>query len=350
MEVDAMIMKAIVKYSEAEGDYELREVEVPEPRAEEVLIQIKATAICGTDISMLKGNYVGRKPVPIPIIPGHEGVGVITDVGREVKEIKIGDRVAFEPLEGCGHCLDCKLGNKNMCKNWEHLGLTRDGTFAEYLVVSQEVVHKLPDHVSFRNASCLEPIGLTVRSLGNVNPVLGDKAAIIGPGKIGLFHLQALKASGVSEIYVIGLDRDKKRFEIAEKLGATAIINGSTENPIKKLMNITKGRGVDIVIETANSPKCFSMAIELAGTKGRVSTFGLYPEATIAPLSIIRKGLTIFGDVAMLTKHFIRAIRWVEIGKVLAEPVITRSFSLDQAEEAIRVFNEGNEGAIILEN
>jgi threonine dehydrogenase-like Zn-dependent dehydrogenase len=299
---------------------------------------------------MLKGSYVGRKPVPIPIIPGHEGAGVIADVGREVKEIEIGDRVAFEALEGCGHCLDCKLGNKNMCQNWEHLGLTRDGTFAEYIVVSQDVVHKLPEHISFRNASCLEPIGLTVRSLSNVKPALGDKAAIIGPGKIGLFHLQALKASGVSEIYVIGLDRDKNRFEIAEKLGATAIINGSKEEPIKKVMDITKGRGVDIVIETANSPKCFSMAIELAGTKGRVSTFGLYSEATIAPLSIIRKGLTIFGDVALLTKHFIRAIRWVEIGKVLAEPIITRSFSLEQAEEAIRVFNEGTEGAIILEN
>ncbi|HER23477.1 MAG TPA: hypothetical protein ENO17_00205 [Candidatus Atribacteria bacterium] len=343
-------MKALVKYSEEPSAYEVREVDVPKVGACDILVQMKATAICGTDISLLENRYKGKKPVPIPIIPGHEGVGVIADIGKEVKDFKVDERVAFEALQGCGHCLDCKLGNKNMCQYWEHLGLTCDGTFAEYILVPQELVHKLPDNISFRNASCLEPMGLTVRSLANVKPVLGETAVIIGPGKIGLFHLQALKASGISEIFVIGLDKDKTRFEIAKKLGASIIVNGSKEDPIKKVMELTKGRGVDIVIETANSPKCFSMAIDLAAPKARVSTFGLYPEATIAPLSVIRKGLTICGDVALLTKHFLRAIRWVEINKVLAEPVITRSFSLEQAEEAIRVFKEGNEGAIIFEN
>ena len=343
-------MKALVKYNEKAGSFEVREVDVPKPGACDVLVQMKATAICGTDISILYNKYIGKKPVPIPMILGHEGAGIIADIGKEVNYFSVGDRVAFEALQGCGQCIDCKLGNKNMCYDWEHIGITCDGTFAEYIVVPGSAVHKLPDNISFKNASCLEPIGLTVRSLEHVKPVLGDRAAIIGPGKIGLFHLQALKASGVSEVFIIGLDKDKKRFEIAEKLGASVIINGSKEDPIEKVMNLTKGRGVDIVIETANSPKCFSMAIDLAGPKARVSTFGLYPEATIAPISVIRKGLTICGDVAFLTKHFIRAIRWVEIKKVLAEPIITRSFSLKQAEEAIRVFKEGTEGAIIFEN
>ena len=343
-------MKALVKYSEEPGAYEVREVDVPKVEAGDILVQMKATAICGTDISLLENRYKGKKPVPIPIIPGHEGVGIIADIGRDVKNFKVGDRVAFEALQGCGQCIDCKLGNKNMCQHWEHLGLTCNGTFAEYILVPQDLVHKLPDNISFKNASCLEPMGLTVRSLANVKPVLGETAAIIGPGKIGLFHLQALKASGVSEIFVIGLDKDKKRLEIAEKLGVSVIINGSKEDPIKRVMDLTKGRGVDLVIETAHSPKCFSMAIDLAGPKARISTFGLYPEATIAPLSIIRKGLTICGDVALLTRHFLRAIRWVEINEVLAEPVITKSFSLAQSEEAIRVFKEGSEGAIIFEN
>ena len=343
-------MKALVKYSEEPGAYEVREVDVPKVGACDILVQMKATAICGTDISLLDNRYKGKKPVPIPIIPGHEGVGIIADIGKEVKNFKVGDRIAFEALQGCGHCPDCKIGNKNMCHYWEHLGLTCDGTFAEYILVSQDLVHKLPDNISFKNASCLEPIGLTVRSLEHVKPILGDTAAIIGPGKIGLFHLQALKASGVTEVFIIGLDKDKTRFKIAEKLGASVIVNGSKEDPIKKVMDLTRGRGVDIVIETANSPKCFSMAIDLAGPKARISTFGLYPEATIAPISVIRKGLTICGDVALLTKHFIRAIRWVEIKKVLAEPIITRSFSLEQAEEAIRIFKEGTEGAIIFEN
>lgn len=142
-------MKALVKYSETEGAYELREIEVPKPGAGEVLIQMKATAICGTDIQLLSGKYIGKKPVPIPNIPGHEGTGIIEDVGKDVNCFKIGDRVVFEPLKGCGHCLDCKLGNKNMCYDWEHLGLTCDGTFAEYIVVSQDSVHLLPENVSF---------------------------------------------------------------------------------------------------------------------------------------------------------------------------------------------------------
>ncbi|MBN2395551.1 MAG: alcohol dehydrogenase catalytic domain-containing protein [Candidatus Atribacteria bacterium] len=343
-------MKALVKYSEESGAYKVQDVEIPKIGPHDVLVKIKTTAICGTDLSILYNKYIGRKPVPIPIIVGHEAAGIIADIGKEVRDLKINDRVVIEPLQGCGKCIDCKLGNKNMCHDWEHLGITCDGTFAEYIAVSEDAAHKLPENVSFKNASCLEPIGLTVRSLEHVAPVLGDRAVIIGPGKIGLFHLQALKASGVTEVFVIGLDQDKKRFEIAEQLGADFIINGSKEDPIKKVMDITKGRGVDVVIETANSPKCFSMAIEVAGPKARVSTFGLYPEATIAPVSVIRKGLTIFGDVALLTKHFIRAIRWIEIGKVLAEPVITHSFPLEEAEVAIRVFKEGEEGAVILEN
>jgi len=343
-------MKALVKYNEESGSFEVREVDIPKPKKGEVLVQIKVTAMCGTDMSILYNKYKGRTPIPIPIIPGHEGAGIIADLGKDVNSLAIGDRVGFEALQGCGKCINCKIGYKNNCQDWKHLGITCDGTYAEYVVVPCDMLHKLPDEVSFVNASCLEPIGLTVRSLEHVKPMLGDTAAIIGPGKIGLFHLQALKASGVTEVFVIGLDKDKKRFEIAKKLGADFIINGSKEDPIEKIKDLTKGRGVDIVIETANSPQCFTMAINLAAPRARISTFGLYPEATIAPLTLIRQGITIYGDVAILTKHFIRALRWVEYKKVLAETIITRSFTLEQAEEAVKVFKEGREGAIIFKN
>lgn len=343
-------MKALVKYNEKAGSFEVREVDIPKPEKGEVLIQIKATAMCGTDLSILYNKCKGRKPVPIPLIVGHEGAGVIADIGKDVKSLTISDRVGFEPLRGCRKCINCKLGDKNLCHDWEHLGITYNGTLAEYVIVPEDSIHKLPKNVSFTNASCLEPIGLTARSLEHVRPILGDTAAIIGPGKIGLFHLQALKASGVSEIFVIGLDKDKNRFDIAKKLGTDFIINGSKEDPIEKIKDLTKGRGVDIVIETANSPKCFTMAINLTAARGRISTFGLYPEATISPITLLRQGIIVYGDVAILTKHFIRALRWVECKKVLAEPVIIKSFSLEQAKEAIDVFKEGREGAIIFEN
>ncbi len=343
-------MKAFVKYGEAEGDYGIREMDIPNVGANDVLVKVKTSAICGSDLSLLSNKYKGRTPVPIPIIPGHEGAGIVAEIGEEVKSVKVGDRVGLEALVGCGQCLNCRLGNKNMCQNWEHIGLTRNGTFAEYISVSQDFVHKLPDNISFKNAACLEPIGLAARAIESIKPILGERAVIIGPGKIGLFHLQALKASGVTEVFIVGLDKDKKRFEIAEQLGATYILNGSKEDPIKRVMDITKGQGVEIVIETANSPKCFSMVPEFAGPKARIVTFGLYPEATISPLNLLRKGLTLYGDTGQLTRHFIRAIRWVEINKVLADLVITKSFSLKDAEKGIKAFKEGTEGAIIFEN
>jgi len=128
-------MKAIIKYAEEAGSFEVREVDIPKPKKGEVLVQIKVTAI--------------RKPIPIPITLGHEGTGVIADLGEDVNSLTIGDRVGFEPLRGCGKCINCKLGDENMCHNWEHLGITRDGTFAEYVVVSEDSVHKLPKNVSF---------------------------------------------------------------------------------------------------------------------------------------------------------------------------------------------------------
>lgn len=335
-------MKAIVKYDAKPGHMEVRDVPVPKPGRGEILVRIKATGICYSDISILDSKYKGRKPVPIPVILGHEGAGIVAELGEGVDSVKVGDRIGFEALYGCGRCFNCRNGNKNMCSDWEHVGITCDGTFAEYIVVPAEGAHKLPDSVSFEDAAFLEPISLTVRSLEHVKPMVGDSAAIIGPGSIGLFHLQALKAAGCTPIIIIGLEKDKQRFEVAKKLGADHIVTIGKEDPVEAVMDLTEGRGVDIVIETANSPAALSTAIDIAASRGRLSMFGLYPEATIKPLRILREGLTLYGDVALLPKHFIRAIRWVEYKKVLAQPLITKRFTLDQAEEAVEAFRAGD--------
>jgi len=342
-------MKAIV-HDKTAGSIEVRDVPVPVPEAGEVLIQIKATGLCHTDITILQNEYdpSGRPPVPYPVILGHEGAGIIAELGPGVESLNVGDRVGFEPLTGCGVCFHCKNGNKNMCNNWIHVGITCDGTFAEYIVVPAQSVHKLPDSVSFADAAFLEPIGLTVRSIEHVKPMVGDVAAVVGPGSIGLFHVQALKAAG-ARVIVVGLAQDKYRFEIAKKLGADYIVNGSEANVLERVKEITDGRGADIVIETASSPKALATAYDIAGARGRISTFGLYPEATIKPVNILRKGVIIYGDVALLTKHFIRAIRWVEDRKVLAEPLITKRFSLDQAREAIDELDKGHTVKVLFE-
>jgi threonine dehydrogenase-like Zn-dependent dehydrogenase len=187
--------------------------------------------------------------------------------------------------------------------------------------------------VSIAEAAVLEPIMLAVRTLEHVKPRVGDSVAIIGPGSIGLFHLQAFKAAGASITIVIGLDQDAARLEIARTLGADHVINASREDAVRRVKELTGGLGCDIVVEAANHPSTVSQAIDLASAYGRVMLFGLYPEATISPLTLMRKGVTVMGDVA-------GTLRWVQYKKIAAEPLITQRFRLDQAKEAFDAFRE----------
>lgn len=342
-------MKAIIKATQEAGSLEVKELPTPKPGRSEVLVKMRAAGICYSDVMILTNKYKGRVPVPIPLIMGHEGAGVIAEVGEGVEHVKAGDKVGLNPLWGCGQCVNCINGYPNMCMTWRHLGITCDGTFAEYRVLPAFVAYKLPDSISPIDAAFLEPISLTVRTLDHVKPRLGDSVVIIGPGSIGMFHLQAFKAAGASITIIIGLDQDAKRFEIARKLGADHIINGSKEDVVNRVRELTNGLGADIVVETANHPSTVPLAINLAAARGRIALFGLYPEATMSPLTFLRSGLTMAGDVAVLPSQFLRAIRWVEYKKVLAEPMVTRRFRLDEAKEGFEAFSQGDSVKVIFE-
>jgi len=342
-------MKAIVKTSQEAGVFEVRDVPTPKPGRGEVLVQVKAASLCYTDVSILHNRYKGRKPVPVPLIMGHEGTGVIYELGEGVENILPGDRVGLEVLYGCGSCTNCLNGNSNMCANWRHIGITYDGLFAEYVVVPARAVHKLPDNVSFVDAACLEPVSLTVRTLEQVKPMVGDTVAIFGPGAIGLFHLQAFKAAGAGQVIMIGIDQDAKRFKTAKTLGADHVVNADQEDVVNRVRALTGGLGADIVVETASSPTVIPLALEVAAARGRVSLFGLYPEATVSPLMINRSGLHIFGDVGSLPRYFVRAIRWMQYGKVLAKPLASRLFRLEEAGEALEAARLGEVAKVIFE-
>src|SRR4030043_998619 len=281
-------MKAIVKTSQEAGVFEVKEVPTPKPGRGEVLVQVKAASLCYTDVAILNNKYKGRRPVPIPIIMGHEGTGVVSVLGEGVDNVSVVDRVGVEVLYGCVFCINCINGNSNMCANWRHIGITYNGIFAEYVVVPARAVHKLPDNVSFVDAACLEPISLTVRTMTQVKPMVGDTVAIFGPGAIGLFHLQAFKAAGAGQVMMIGIDQDAKRFEVAKGLGADHIINSSKEGVVTGVGGLTDGLGADIVVETASSPVVIPLAMEVAAARGRVSLFGLYPEAAPIPTPTTR--------------------------------------------------------------
>ena len=158
-----------------------------------------------------------------------------------------------------------------------------------------------------------------------------------------------LRLPGLGQVMMIGIDQDAKRFEVAKGLGADHIINSSKEDVVKRVRELTDGLGADIVVETASSPAVFPLAIEVAAARGRVSFFGLYPEATVSPLTITRSGLQIFGDVGSLPRYFVRAIRWMKYGKVRAKPLAPRLFRLDEAKEALEASRLGEVAKVIFE-
>lgn len=342
-------MKAIVKATEQAGSLALVDVPIPEPGPGQVLVQIRSASVCYSDVSILNNKYIGRKPVPIPLVMGHEGSGVIAALGPGVTQCEVGQRVAVEPIAGCGHCSACQTGFKTMCADWRHIGITCNGTFAEYVCVSVEQAHRIPDSLSFAEAALLEPLALVVRSLEQSKPLVGETVAILGPGALGIMHLLAYKAAGASTVILVGLDNDRPRLDIARELGADHVVNIDRQDPVQAILDVTNKRGADIVVETANSPKATQMAFNVAGPRGRVVLFGLYPEATISPVKMLRNGLTVYGDVGAISRQFLTAIRWMESGKVNVRPLISKRFSLTQCVEAFEVLRRCETVKIVFE-
>lgn len=343
-------MKAVVKANAEKWSLKVVERPVPEVKDSDVLVRIHATGVCYTDASILLNTYVGRKPVPIPIILGHEGAGEIVEVGSGVDKDRIGERVALEPIAGCGHCDQCLIGNTNLCTQWDHIGITRDGTFAEYIAVPSKQAHRIADKLDYAVAAVAEPFGLVVRSLEQAKFMVGETVAIVGPGSLGILHLLAFKAAGASKVIMVGLEQDAKRFEIAKQLGADHFVMADRENPAEAVLTYTGGRGADVVIETANSPAATGLAFELTAAYGRIILFGLYPEAQFSPVKMLRNAVTAYGNVGQVSRHFIGALRIMESDRIDFSKVVASRFGFDQAEEAFKAAKKGDAVKVIFES
>ena len=196
-----------------------------------------------------------------------------------------------------------------MCTEWVHIGITCHGTFAEYVAMPAEQAHPIAESVSFAEGALLEPLALAVRSLEQSRPMVGETVAILGPGSLGMMHLMAYRAAGAAKVFVVGLEQDRERFRIAPSWVRTGAIDIGAGDPVAALQAATGGLGADIVVETASSPKATQLAFELAAPRGRVVLFGLYPEASFSPVKMLRKGLTVYGDVGAASRQFLTAMK-----------------------------------------
>ena len=346
-------MTAIVLHGP--NDYEIEEVDVPKPGYQEVLCRVKAIAICGTDPHLIAGEYPGFWPPGYPFIAGHEWSGEIVAVGTGVVGFKVGDRICVESAKGCGVCDRCLEGRYNICANYgkgetghRQYGLTENGGYAEYCVVSIKTLHHLPSTISFEEGALIDTaaIGLHAVDRGPVMP--GDNLAIVGPGAVGLLALQSAKAAGASNIVLIGYgEGDEMRLELGRKLGANETIDSKVVDPIERVRDLTSGRGADIAIECSGSVGGYKTILDLVRQGARVVFVGLTAgkEIPIATDKIVLNELDVHG-VRANPNACERVIRLVANGKIQLKPLITHEYPLIDFSKALEVFTKHLEGAI----
>ena len=306
--------------------------DMPEPEVGEhdVLVQIKACGICGSDIHGFDGSSGRRVP---PLIMGHEAAGVVAQTGNAVTKTKEGDRVTFDSMVSCGQCFFCQRGEMNLCDNRRVLGVScedyrQHGCFAEYAVVPEHIIYRMPDNLAFEHAAMIEPVSVAVHAVKRTPITKGDTAAVIGVGMIGLLVVQALKAAGCDKI--IAVDLAEEKLKLAQELGADLSVNPKTTDAVESIQEATDGRGADVTMEVVGATPTVKTAIEGARKGGHVTLVGnLAPEVDFPLQSVVTRELTIYGSCAS-NGEYPECIDLLARGVIQAEPLISAKAPLEE--------------------
>jgi L-iditol 2-dehydrogenase len=342
-------MKALIKLDYGPGNMEVKEVEKPKVEPGEVLIKVKYCAICTNDLQI----YRDRQPYKAPVIMGHEIAGVIEQAGPGVRYWKPGDRVVLEVhTESCGYCEYCRTGNMLACESRNPIGRGVDGGFAEYVKVTDTLLHRIPEGLSFEEAALAEPTAIVVNALierAKVKP--GDFVVILGPGRMGLLSAQVAKAAGAI-VLVAGVKQDLKyRLPLAKELGADytlCISNGELE---REVLRISDGIGADIVVDCTGSEKAIANAINIVKKLGTVAAIGVAGEPVISvPWDVaMLKSCKIYFTFSSDYTSWERVLAMMAAGEIKARPLITEILPVERWEEAFGKLLEGEAVKILLE-
>ena len=314
---------------------EIQERPIPEPGDGEVLVKIENVGVCGSDLHYYESGRIGDFVVEYPFVLGHEAGGTVVEVGKNVKKIKVGDRVALEPGKTCGKCEFCKTGRYNLCPDVIFFATPPvDGVFQEYVAHEEGLCFKIPDNMSTEEAALIEPLAVGMHAAMQGDAHLGQTAVVTGSGAIGLMSLLSLKARGVSKVIVV--DVMDKRLEQAKKLGADYTINGMKEDTVARIAEITEGAGFDLGIETAGSQITASQLIKSAKKGATIVLVGYSAsgEMTLPIGTALDKELT-FKTVFRYRNIYPLAIDAVASGKINVKGVVTDYFKLDDIQEAL---------------
>lgn len=344
-------MKAVV-YPEP-NKFEIREVPIPEPGPGEVLIKVRSTTICATDMKIFTGNWPGAK---FPHTPGHEWSGDVVALGTGVDKVKVGDRVGVEVHVGCGSCEPCINGMYNLCINYgktslghQHIGFTVPGGLAEYCAVSVKAVHRLPDGLDYDQGAMTDNIGVALHAVERAGLRPGENVAIIGPGAIGLLALQVARSLSPGRVVLVGFN-DFERLKTGMKYGADTTVDLLNVNdPVAAIREKFDGQAPDVIVEFAGSEAAAKTALSCVRRGGRVALGGATgPGRNLnIDLSVIVRGhLDVFGSVANPRWVSARGLRMIERGDVDVRPLMTHHLPLDDFATAWRMTHQKEDGAI----
>lgn len=317
------------------GKMGFEEREIPKIKENEVLVKLEYVGICGSDIHYYESGAIGNYVVKPPFVLGHEAAGSIVEIGKAVRDLKVGDRVALEPGKTCGHCEFCKRGQYNLCSDVKFFATPPvDGVFQEYAAHEADLCFKLPAHVSTLEGALLEPLAVGFHAAMQGGAKLGDTAVVMGAGCIGLVTMMALKAAGASTVYVV--DIMEKRLQKALELGADGIINAGNCDVEEKLLELTEGKGCDMTVETAGTQTTTVQAIDITKKGGTVVLVGYSKsgEMTLPVSRAIDKELT-FKTVFRYRHMYPVAIKAVAAGKIKLKEIVTDMFLLDEIQKAM---------------
>jgi len=318
---------------------------VPDPtcKPDEVIVEVASSGICGTDIHIYRNEYLSD----FPLIPGHEFSGEVVEVGSDVQDFQLGDRVAVDPNLYCGYCNYCRNNQFNHCSNWEGVGITRGGGFAEFVNAPARAAYKLPDGFTNTQAAFIEPLACVVWALQRIRVNPADKVLLIGSGPMGLLLVQALRHGNASQIVVV--DKQPSRLTLAQQMGATQTVLAD-ENQVENLKSYAPD-GFDIVIDATGVPRVIEAAFQYLRPRGQFLQFGVTPndaKISINPYDIFKNDWTIIGSFA-LCYTFLPAIGWLENKVIDVEPLVSHKLPLSEFETGFHQFMSGETLKVHLE-
>jgi len=322
-------------------DLSVIDVDLPKIKDDEILIKVYACATCGTDAKIF---HHGHQRLTPPQIIGHEIAGQVTEIGKNITKTKVGDRVQVIAAIPCGDCWTCNQGKMTICRNQLSMGYQFPGGFAEYMIIPKEVVvvdgvNKIPDNVSYDEASVTEPLACAINAQELVKVTKGDVVLVMGAGPIGCLHVQLARANGATKVFLADINAGRLKLS-ADVVKPDVAIDMSKEDIVKKSLELTDGIGPTVVITAAPAGQAQEQAISLVAPGGRISFFGGLPKdkpfINCDSNLVHYKELFLVGANGSSPQHNKMALEMISSGKVRVEDLITHRVPLSEVNKAIR--------------